>query len=303
MNPGLLDRLNAEGGMTAIATSGGLVASAQFPQFVNLHPRAARRAARELADSRMVQLVRTRKNVAFIVLTQRTAQALGAHMPVPPKPSMLKFLTYQLCLARAEYFLQSGALVHTTSDLSFRSRKGERTMSRIKAIIEAQQGLLNERAMAVAERLESAPTQKLRDEAQRLRRLLRPVPKIVEAGRAALKHFRGLYLCAPTGHQSRFFFVDRATPVQSYDRLVETLRRFSAATMLRTHLDVGCGTELSQQRVSRHLKQTDMRLQVRVLNLNYERYVRTSAGIPPLVGRERIAQMLATSAPDVEASK
>lgn len=292
MNPGLLDRHNENGGLTALAQCGGLASVSQFPKFIGLGTRAARRAARDLEAARMLVTIRPQKYAAFVLLKNRTAQALGADLPTPPQQRALTFQTYQTCLARAAYFLKTSALVHTTGDFSYGRRRGERTMMRIKVLVTTQQDLLNQRAMQVAQSLKTAPTTKLRDDAHRLRRLIRPIDTTLAAGKAAFKHHRGLYLVEPSGPQARFFFVDRATPVLAYERLLETLQRFSAATMLRTHLDVGCSSELSKQRVSMHLQQANLSVKTRILDLDYDKFIRPGTGVPTLVDRAQLTKLL-----------
>lgn len=297
MNPGLLDQLNRNDAIRNIAICGGLVSTTQFARFVDLHPRSARRAYISLEQHKMIRIVRNSRRAAFIALKSRMVAALGVDLPKPPDPKTMRLINYQLCLARAEYFLREGRLTHATNDLSSARLKGRRTLARIERVVQHQQRELKRRGARVAAQLKASPTPKLREEALRIRRHLREPADIIAAGAAALRHLWGLFLTDPAGAQPRFVYVDRATSQRRYLELVEMLSRFSAATSLRTSLDIVCGSQLSQQRIQGQLKQLETRVAVRVLDLDYDSYVNASANLPALIGHERIVSMLGLESP------
>lgn len=296
MNPGLLDRLNENGAITHIAACGGLVATGQFAAFLDCHARTAQRAYADLARCKMARIIRAQRRAAFVVLTGRTVSALGQSLPRPPNPKTLRLINYQLSLARAEYFLQHEKRLHPTSDLLRSRSTQQRTLARIRVIVDAQQAQLKQRAAQILRQLKAAPTEALREQARRIRRHLRDTDAIMAAGAQVLRHRWGLFLVDDAGVRPRFVFVDRATPVRLYATVTEMLSKFSAATSLRTSLDVVCGSALSRERIEQSLSQGDLRLGTRILNLDYDRYLRTSAGLPALVGGDRIASMLASPA-------
>lgn len=276
MNVGLLDHLNRDNALHNIARCGGLIALVQLQQFLKCHKSSAYRSAGALERERMCTII---KPAGFLILSRPVAGALGADLPVPPHPNQLRASRVRDCIGRAAYFLKSGWASASMGDLSGRW-KTEHTKQRISKLITRQLRVWHSEARQLHAQYQREQSDAIRSRYQELRRKIREPGTILSAGMAALQYFRGLYLVTEAP-DVRFVFFDRGTRAARLKALVQSLRRFSAATALDVTLDIVCGNERAQQRVTQILAQTETRLTVNILDLNYEHFIHANAEPQP----------------------
>jgi hypothetical protein len=292
LRPVVLDRLNENNFLGAIAGCGGLVSAQQFEVMMGRSQSGACRAYHALAEASMAYLLRAARNSCFILLSKRTVEALGSEHPTPPQPKAVRMTTYQLAVARAEYFIKFGHIPRPTSDLCSAKHKGARTLRLVARAIDANLKAIKAQGRRLTAQYQAAPSEELKTKMKLLQRQLRAPAIILKAGAAALRHRRGLFLLQPKGPHLTFVFVDRVTQARTYAELVSMLGTFAAATSVPTHLDILCGSARSKQRVDVHFKKPESRIRIRVLDLNYDRYMGAGLDLPTLVSSHEINRLL-----------
>lgn len=279
MNVALLDQLNRDGALTDIARCGGLIALAQLQQFLDCHKSSAHRAYTALERARMCAIVRP---AGFMILTRAVAAALGPDLPTPPQRGQLRATTARHCIGRAAYFLRTGWAPAPMGDLTGRWKSG-RTRRRVAILVKRQILDWRDEAKRLHASYQQARSETIRRQYDVLRRKLREPSTILNAGMSTLRHFRGLHI-VPDAPPVRFVFFDRATPAARLKAITLSLRRFAAATAIDARLDLVCGSARALRRVTCLLAQTDARLAVELLDLDYERLINSNAERqPPLI--------------------
>lgn len=282
MNAALLDHINQAGALHDIARCGGLIAAQQLHRFMGCTPTTARKAYRNLERARMAHLIRPNRNVIFLLLTKATVEALGEHLPIPPQRSKLRMTSVEYGIARAEFFLKFNAVPWRTTDLVGRWGRGQ-TKARVHRAASHHVVAWRQEALRLREDFQAAPTEEKKVRYEALRRRLRDPQVITQAGMAALANKRGLHVLDPAGPLLHFCFVDRVSTRTTLTGLKQMLSRFAAGTSMHTRLDILCGAERAKRRLSRLLGQESLRVEIRLVNLEYHRFIGMTTALGPLV--------------------